>query len=361
MKAILPFILLLSSLVPLLAQSKNKATAAIELKQGKVIDEHLVSTILKENRIGLNPDRKVKIYLPPGYSSSTKSYPVIYYLHSLGSSAEQLFADGKLTQVMERAFNSGVINEVIIVAADYSSPTIGSLFENSVVSGRWLDFIVKELVPFIDNTFRTLRTKDSRALAGDFIGGRGALKLAMTHSETFSMVYALHPVATGMGYTPWTDLQLDWQKIYQARTFDEIGNDFRSRIFVAVSQAFVPDINHPPFYGKLFVEQVNGQFRLNTENMMKAKAGFHLEETLNESVTHLKAVHIAFDWGRFDSNQDHVYSNQTFSRKLRDLGIEHEAEEYNGDPWSKNWTADGRVYTRMLPFFASHLVFDEKK
>ena len=70
MKAILPFILLLSSLVPLLAQSKNKATAAIELKQGKVIDEHLVSTILKENRIGLNPDRKVKIYLPPGYNSS---------------------------------------------------------------------------------------------------------------------------------------------------------------------------------------------------------------------------------------------------------------------------------------------------
>jgi hypothetical protein len=70
---------------------------------------------------------------------------------------------------------------------------------------------------------------------------------------------------------------------------------------------------------------------------------------------------IAFDWGRFDSNPDHVYANQAFSKKLRDQGIEHEAEEYNGDPFSKNWIEQGRVYARMLPFFARHLVFEEEK
>ena len=55
--------------------------------------------------------------------------------------------------------------------------------------------------------------------------------------------------------------------------------------------------------------------------------------------------------------QDHVYSNQSFTRKLDDLGIEHEAEEYRGDPWNQNWTENGRFYTRVLPFLNRYLVF----
>jgi S-formylglutathione hydrolase FrmB len=226
------------------------------------------------------------------------------------------------------------------------------------VSGRWLDFITTELVPFIDNKFRTLRHRDSRAVASHFMGGRGALKLAMTHSEIFSVVYALHPVATGNGYMPWVNLQMDWKKIYSAKTFDEVD----SKIFVAVSQAFLPNLNRPPFYCDFFRDHINGEFKLNINNVNKAKAGFHLEETLEESATNLKTMRgIAFDWARFDSNQDHVYANQTFSRKLKDQGVEHEAEEYNGDPWSQNWTENGRVYSRMLPFLARHLVFDANK
>jgi hypothetical protein len=53
-----------------------------------------------------------------------------------------------------------------------------------------------------------------------------------------------------------------------------------------------------------------------------------------------------------------VLSNQAFSRRLEDLGIEHEAEEYRGDPWNRTWTPDGRFYTRLLPFMARHLAFE---
>jgi S-formylglutathione hydrolase FrmB len=338
-----------------LAQSKTKTKIAIEKKQGTVITEHLTSTILKENRINLDVNRSIKIYLPPGYADSRKSYPVVYYCHNFFSNAEKLFEDNNVADMLDRASANNVIGEFIFAAADFSSPTTGSLYENSPVSGRWLDFITKELVPFIDNKFRTLRHRDSRAVAGHFMGGRGALKLAMTHSELFSVVYALHPVATGNGYMPWVNLQMDWKKIYSAKTFDEVD----SKIFVAVSQAFLPNLNRPPFYCDFFRDNVNGEFKLNIDNVNKAKAGFHLEETLEESAPNLKTMRgIAFDWARFDSNQDHVYSNQTFSRKLNDQGVQHEAEEYNGDPWSQNWTENGRVYTRMLPFFARHLVFD---
>lgn len=109
------------------------------------------------------------------------------------------------------------------------------------------------------------------------------------------------------------------------------------------------------------MEMDKGVLKFNPENAQKTKAGFLLDETLKESAANLRTMRgIAFDWGRFDQVQAHVYSNQEFSRKLEDLDIEHEAEEYRGNPWDRTWTENGRFYTRVLPFFARHLEFENK-
>lgn len=326
---------------------------------GTLLTETLESSILRENRTGLDPNRQIKIYLPPGYYNSEKAYPVVYYCHNIFWSPDQMFEDGNLVNLLERGFANGVVKDFIFVAADYSSPTTGSIYENSPVSGRWLDFTADELVPFIDSRFRTLPNRNSRALAGDFMGGRGALKLAMTYANLFSVVYAMHPVATGTGDLPWASLQIDWKKLHQAKSFNELGDDGRTKIFLTISQAYLPNLDRPPFYCDFFMEPVNGEPKLHVENTKKAKAAFHLEENLEESADNLRSMRgIAFDWGRFDPTQAHVLSNRTFSRKLEDLAIEHEAEEYRGDPWNRTWTENGRFYARLLPFFNRHLVFD---
>ncbi|MDJ1468942.1 alpha/beta hydrolase-fold protein [Cytophagaceae bacterium DM2B3-1] len=344
-----------------LAQSKAKTTSLQipEVKQGNLITEKLPSVILLENRIGLDPNRTIKVYLPPGYASSKKSYPVIYYFHNIFWSVEKMFENGNVVKLLDRGITSGMIQDFIFVAADFSTPTTGSIYENSPISGRWLDFITKELVPFIDKRFRTLPHRNSRGLAGDFMGGRGALKLAMVHADLFSVVYALHPVATGSGQIPWSYVQVDWKKLYQCKTVDELGGDGRSKLFITISQAFLPNPNRPPFYCDYFMEAEKGEPKLHTANTKKTKDGFLLDATLEESASNLRSMRgIAFDWGRFDPTQAHVYSNQDFSRKLEDLGIEHEAEEYRGDPWDKTWTENGRFYSRLLPFFERHLVFE---
>lgn len=345
-----------------IAQSKTKARPSVPTpvsKQGSLLTEQLASTILRENKIGLDPNRSVKVYLPPAYAQSGKSYPVVYFCHNIFWSADKMFEDGRVVQLLERAFANGVVQEFILVVADYSSPTLGSLYENSPISGRWIDFTVKELVPFIDSRFRTIRQRDSRALVGEFMGGRGALKLAMQHAELFGAVYALHPVATGNGQLPWPHLQLDWKKMHQAQSFTDLAGMGREQIFVRVSQAYLPNPNRPPFYCDFFMELENGEPRLHVENSLKAKKGFLLDESLEESAANLRSLRgIAFDWGRFDPNYAHIVSNQEFSRKLEDLGIEHEAEEYCGDPFSKVWADHGRFYARVLPFLARHLVFD---
>lgn len=315
--------------------------------------------MLLDNCIGLDTERTLKVYLPPGYGSSKKSYPVVYYFHNIFWNPEKMFADGIVTKRLEEGFANGTTAPFIFVAADFSTATTGCVYENSPVSGRWLDFIVQELVPYIDKRFRTLPHRDSRAAIGDFMGGRGALKLAMTYPDVFSIVYALHPVATGAGRMPWRSLPIDWKKTYNAQSAADVGTDGRTQLFVTISQAFLPNPARPPFYCDFFMEPQNGKPTLHPVNLRRTQTSFHLEEMLDSAAANLRTLRaLAFDWGRFDSNQDHVYANQTFSKKLEDLGIEHEAEEYRGDPWNRVWIEHGRFSTRVLPFLSRHLRFE---
>ena len=195
----------------LLASATTVARAPVgEPLNGTVVDELFVSTVLRDNRIGLNPERAMKVYLPPGYAKTGRRYPVVYFLHNAWWSPRQMFEDGRIQRLIERGFADGVVQEFILVAADYTGPTTGSLYENSPVTGRWIDYTVDEIVPLVDAKYRTLARRESRAIVGDFFGGRGALKLAMVKADVFSVVYAMHPVATGTGDIPWSSVEIDW-------------------------------------------------------------------------------------------------------------------------------------------------------
>jgi enterochelin esterase-like enzyme len=355
---------------PTYAQSKaNKkrstasAAGVVEQKasnQGTVITERLVSTILRKTRTGLDSNRSIKIYLPPGYAKSGKTYPVIYYCHSIFQSPEKMFENGKLLNLLERGFASGTVQEFIFVVGDYTSPTTGSLYENSPATGRWLDYTIQELVPFIDSRFRTIRRAESRALAGDMMGGRGALLLAMQYPEIFSVVYAMNPLGTGPGVLPIQSYP-NWQKIHEAKSFSDLSNEHISQIFITMAQAFVPNPNRPPFYCDFIMEMEEGKLTYNAENARKQIAGFSLYDKLDDYAENLRKLRgIAFDWSRYDPIQDHIHGTQEFTRKLDRFGIEHEAEEYRGVYWTQNWAEDGRFYARLLPFLQQHLLFEVK-
>jgi hypothetical protein len=338
------------------------ASVMAKAKPGKIVTEKMVSKILHDNLVGLNETRRVMIYLPPGYEASSKRYPVVYYFHSILGNASSIMEDTPAVQLLEKAFAAGISKELIFVVADYSTSGVGSLYENSSITGRWLDFTTQELVPFIDTKFRTLRSPNSRAAIGDFMGGRAALKLGMTRADLFGIIYALHPVATGIGYLPWAELGIDWKKIMALKTKSDVDGlkpDIRTQIFITVSQAFLPNPSRPPLYCDFFMDIQNGELKVNPENMAKAKKGFMLEDNVVESVPNLKKLKaLAFDWASYDNNYDHIFAARNFSRDLTDAGIDHEAEEYRGNPWNKVWTNNGRFYTRLLPFVARNLQFE---
>jgi hypothetical protein len=255
---------------------------------------------------------------------------VVYFLHNAWWSPRQMFEDGSLQRLLERGFAEGVVGEFILVAADFTGPTTGSLYENSPVSGRWLDYAVNEVVPLVDRKYRTLARRESRAVVGDFFGGRGALKLAMVKADVFSVAYAMHPVATGTGDIPWSALEIDWSRMLAAKTYGELGGLGRTQIFWAIHQAFAPNVAAPPCFCVFYTEMKDGKPAYDGDRAMAMQKAFLLDQTLVESATALRSMRgLALDWGRFDTTQAHVISNRQFSRKLEDLGIEHEALTYS--------------------------------
>jgi pimeloyl-ACP methyl ester carboxylesterase len=334
------------------------AHSAVAAESGSVVTERFTSTVLRNTRTGVSPERTFKVYLPPGYSKSTKAYPVVYYCPSVFQSPEQVLADGKIEKLLARGFASGVVPELIFVVGDYTSPTTGSLYENTTATGRWIDYTVEELVPYVDRKFRTLRRPESRGVAGEMMGGRGAFMLAMTHPETFSALYAMNPVGTGTGLLP-IQTYPNWQKILRAKSFAELQEDHISQLFITMSQAFLPNADRPPFYCDFFMEMKDGQPAYVPDNAQRLIAGLSVSHHLDQHGANLRKLRgIAFDWSRYDPIQDHVYGSQALTRKLESFGIDHEAEEYRGVYWTENWRENGRFYSRLLPFFARHLVFE---
>jgi hypothetical protein len=331
--------------------------AAAQEQKGTVVVERFTSTILVNTKTGVDPARNVHVYLPPGYASSGKAYPVVYYFHNIFSGPAQVLADGRFVGLIEDAFSAGAIQEFIVVVGDYTSPTTGSVFENTTATGRWLDYTVEELVPLIDQRFRTLRRRESRGLAGEMMGGRGALMLAMRNPETFGCVYAMNPVGTGTGLLP-VQTYPKWEKLLRAKSFAELEGEHISQIFLTFSQAFLPNPDRPPFYCDFLMELRDGQSSYHAENARKMVEGFSLTHLLDQYGSNLlKLRGVAFDWSRYDPIQDHVLGSANLSRKMELFGIDHEAEEYRGVYWTENWRDGGRFAARVLPFFNRHLDF----
>ena len=317
----------------------------------QVVHRELRSASLAQSRIGTNPVRKMAIYLPAGYEGSSQRYPVIYYFPITFDNYAVLFEKQGAQGIFDRAIARGVIGKFILVSVDMNTPLGPSWFANSPVTGNWEDFLVKELVPYMDANFRTLASRDSRGLLGDRIGGYGAIRLGMRHPEVFGSVYALHPVGTGSGIQI-MHARPNWEILWNAKSLDDVRKDGFSQLFLTMYQAFLPEPEKAPLFADLPARKEGDKLVIDVALTDKLRDGFLLETMIPQYAENLKSLRgFKFDWGRSDGNQDHVYSNQAFTHKLNEFGIPHEAEEYNGSWGEKNWVEDGRVATEALPFF----------
>ncbi len=164
---------------------------------GKTVAVEIPAPSLAGSVVG-EPDRQpARIYLPPSYVDGRRRYPVVYYLPGFDSSVDEYF-DGSLSgwnlaADLERLHATRALSEFIVVVLNGRNRLGGSFYVDSPLTGGWESFVVDDVVSFTDREFRTLPDARSRALVGDSMGGSGALRIAMRHSDRFSSVYALSP------------------------------------------------------------------------------------------------------------------------------------------------------------------------
>ena len=343
----------------LLAMAFNAVSTLAQSAMGQIVDRQITSVNFADNRIGVSPVRKMVIYLPPGYLTSTHRYPVIYFLPNPFEENYRFDFDHRDAQgLFDRAIAEGVIKDFILVAVDMNTPLGSSWYVNSPVTGNWEDFMIQELVPYIDANFKTLPNRDSRGIAGIFIGGYGAIRFGMRHPDVFGSVYAMHPVGTGTGVSVSASLP-KWDILVNAKFMDDVRKDFRTQIFTTMFQAHLPDPDKPPLFMDLLARQQGDQLTVDAKLMERFRNSFYLETMIGKYADNLNSLRgFKFDWSRNDANFDHVYANQAFTHKLNEFGIVHQAEEFNGTSGEPDWGTDGRFMTEVLPFFARNLVFD---
>ncbi|MCK4812998.1 MAG: hypothetical protein KAT14_03570 [Candidatus Marinimicrobia bacterium] len=151
----------------------------------------------------LNRTRRIWIYLPPGYETSSEPYPVLYMHDGQNCFSETTAFDGEwgVDETMENLIKKNKINKMIVVAIDnspifrlneYTPYAFDYMTEHYDAQGsEYAEFIVKTLKPYIDSHYRTKPSREYTGIIGSSMGGLISLYIGLEYQNTFSKVGAL--------------------------------------------------------------------------------------------------------------------------------------------------------------------------
>jgi enterochelin esterase-like enzyme len=131
---------------------------------------------------GDSAKRALSVYLPEDYRTSRASYPVLYLIHGddgnnltfLGGGYGGLMSDANVSVIVDRLIQEGRIKPLIVAC-----PEVGDVIFSE-------EYLSRDIVSFVDGNFRTIRNRESRAIAGHSSGGDASLYVALAHPEVFS-------------------------------------------------------------------------------------------------------------------------------------------------------------------------------
>lgn len=138
-----------------------------------------VKTIQFESKL-VGKTLPYNVLLPVDYdqpASKTTRYPVVYLLHGLTGHYDNWFGRSKLA---DYAAPYGLI---IVTPEGNDGWYTDSV---SVPSEKYETYIVEELLPDVQRRYRTVESREGRAIAGLSMGGYGSLKFGVKHPQTFA-------------------------------------------------------------------------------------------------------------------------------------------------------------------------------
>lgn len=136
----------------------------------------------------LNAWRPLVVYTPAGYETSGQRYPVFYLISGTTDTEETWYKVGKLNTILDNLIADGKA-EPMIVVMPYGN--MGSTPQpTSMAATKVYEVFAKEMteciMPYVEQSFRTVNDRDHRAIAGFSRGGGQSLFTALSHPEKFA-------------------------------------------------------------------------------------------------------------------------------------------------------------------------------
>jgi S-formylglutathione hydrolase FrmB len=160
-----------------------------------VVLEHR-SQILADNPLGDPSLRKLAVWLPREYDTGAsgpgRRFPVLYDMVGFtGTGLSHLNWRPFNENVAERAarlVREGRMGPVIIVFPDCFTALGGNQYVNSSAIGNYADYLLEEIIPFVDREFRTLASREHRGCFGKSSGGYGAMIHGMKYARHWGAI-----------------------------------------------------------------------------------------------------------------------------------------------------------------------------
>jgi enterochelin esterase family protein len=147
----------------------------------------------------LDAQRRLHIYTPPGYDGGSTRYPVLYLLHGGGDEDSGWSTIGRAGFILDNLIAGKKAAPMLIVMPNGSLPRPASLpapvpgappnpAATATMQELFTNELMREVVPFVERSYRVLKEPRSRAIAGLSMGGGQTLRVVTTHPEQFAYV-----------------------------------------------------------------------------------------------------------------------------------------------------------------------------
>lgn len=306
-------------------------------QDGRIVREIVYSPSLEGNLLGDSPNRQVTIYLPPSYDDSPEmAYPVVCLLHGYTGNNNLWtggsYISGNILNSMTSWLKNGKVKEMILVMPNSYTKFQGGYYINSTTTGKWGDFITRDLLNYMESNYRTLPQRESRAVIGHSMGADSTIRIGMLYPNVFSCIGCL---AAAYDWEEWMN---DNKASYAlASTIGDWAQLYSSSLLVKASfadaAAFAPNPENPPFYCDLPFEYTDTQPRKVVKNQ-EAYDRFleydplRMAEGNTEVLRKMGAIYI--DCGLNDGFGLLKHA-RVFHEKLNELGVKHIYSEFSGD------------------------------
>jgi S-formylglutathione hydrolase FrmB len=157
---------------------------------GRVDETTITSDALRGNPLGDPFERPLHVYLPPGYDQDDRRYPTVYVLQ--GYTGQVAMWHNRTAwrptfpEAADRLFATGGAPPCIVVFVDAWTRYGGSQFVDSPGTGDYHTYLCDEVVPWVDEHYRTLADRAHRGVQGKSSGGFGAMITPMLRPDLFA-------------------------------------------------------------------------------------------------------------------------------------------------------------------------------